>query len=130
MLSGFVGSFSLVGFLIGSNGCFLFGGIVSKRVFFFFLVLITARGKEKERDLLTRGWWYRVVKTDRDGNQQWRTAVVVHEDKKRERETSATFLFIDGDTCISSDFLTTDFYVLQNLYNYIIRFFVQYYGIL
>lgn len=55
--------------------------------FFFFLVLINARGKEKERDLLTRGWWYRVVKTDRDGNQQWRTAVVVLEDKKkRERD--------------------------------------------
>lgn len=87
MLPGFVGSFSLVGFLIGSNGCFLFGGIVSKRVFFFFFFSIDQCERERERDLLTRGWWYRVVKTDRDGNQQWRTAVVVLEDKKkRERD--------------------------------------------
>lgn len=85
MLPGFVGSFSLVGFLIGSNGCFLFGGIVSKRVFFFFFSIDQCE-RERERDLLTRGWWYRVVKTDRDGNQQWRTAVVVLEDKKRERD--------------------------------------------
>lgn len=49
MLPGFVGSFSLVGFLIGSNGCFLFGGIVSKRVFFFFSIDQCERERERER---------------------------------------------------------------------------------
>lgn len=55
MLPGFVGSFSLVGFLIGSNGCFLFGGIVSKRVFFFFFSIDQCE-RERERERFINAW--------------------------------------------------------------------------